>query len=116
MDTFNITDKRRTKLIKMFEAGYSITAAAIVMECHRDTLSAKLKQAGIVPSELHQARLNQFQKELFRTIETDLDPDDRVKHGMKYLERYQKLEPQIEVTVTVTDDEVAQQILDDLNV
>jgi len=90
MDKFNLTEKRKAKLIKLFESGYSISAAALALECSNTTLHKLLKEHSIDAKQLHQARLYQFQKDLFLTIETELQPDDRVKHGLKYLERYQK--------------------------
>ena len=103
MNKFNLTDKRIEKLTKLFEKGHTYTTAAIALDVDKTTLSRKCKEIGLVPAELHQASLKQLQYELLYTINNELEPDDKVKHGLKYLERYQKdLDEPTTATVDVT--------------
>ena len=109
MDKFNLTPKRIDKLTKLFEKGHSITTAAIALDVHPDTLSRKCKEIDLNPSVIYQANLKVLQGELLYTINNELAPDDKVKHGLKYLERYQKdlddpTTATVDVTVTIAAD------------
>ena len=109
MNKFNLTEIRIEKLIRLFERGHSITTAAIALDVHPDTLSRKCKEIDLNPRAIHQANLKVLQADLLYTINNELEPDDKVKHGLKYLERYQKDldEPTtatVDVTVTIAAD------------
>ena len=109
-----LTDKRKDTAIAHFKSQGSLTSLAVQFGIHKSTLSTHIKKHNIPYKELQASGIHQLRRKMFNLID-DLEPADRHKAGMKFLERYEKLEDDVEIDTTNTD-AIRDEILRDLNV
>ncbi len=115
---FNLTDKRERKAISMLKQQYTVEAIALHFGIHADTLSRKLKDAGINPGTIRNTGKLDMRAMVIDSIYSIKDDSKRSDSALRFLNQYpiQDEDTMTDDTVTKTDTEILDNIRKELDV
>jgi len=113
---WQLTEKRLKYVLKQLELQMTISSLAIEYGIKDETLSKRLKEAGIDADAVRKSGIAKLRKTTLQRIMNIADDKDMATVALKYLSKYDDTQVKDTTTaVTVDINSAASQVLDDLS-